>query len=72
MTFERWLQIHGQKRKEGNPLRMGQRFINEFHCSNESDFPGLWEASEGKAEGLIRDLLIQWQYYPNMPEMREG
>jgi hypothetical protein len=50
---------------------MGQRFIGEFRFTNESDFPGLWEASEGQAEAIIRELLIGWQYYPNMPPERK-
>jgi hypothetical protein len=65
MSFHEWVRIHRLSQVEDD-LRMGQRFYNEF-CKNDNAFPGLYNAAESDAAGIIESLLRQWHYWPNMP-----
>lgn len=69
MSFQEWVQFHQQSRRDDG-IRMGQRFYNEF-CSNDTAFPGLYNAAESDAAGIIESLLRQWHYWPNMPTARK-
>lgn len=66
-SLGKFLAIH--QRNSGDLQRLGQRFVNFYHCGNWPEL--FYMVDDGKAIPMIEQWLIDNQYIDELPKKRE-
>ena len=73
MTLNDYIHRHYKAVDEGCPLRLGQRFFNDF-LKNEDDIEGavlFYERNDNKSIWMIEKWLQDKHYYNELPPILE-